>query len=139
VLPVVGFGMAATLSLVPLLLRSPRVASGPGAASSVALLAVVVTAVFTVSTVVILATMVADMVRFPLKGRHPLWAVVEIAKMWVLLPVAGLAFGVLPALDAQTKLALGLPLEWAVTAKSARPDDRSPHESTRASATDTDS
>lgn len=137
VLPVVGFGMAATLSFVPLLLTWPRVMSAPGAASSVALLAVVVSAFFTVSTVVILGTMVADMLRFPPEERHLLWPVIEIAKMWILLPVAGLAFGVLPALDAQTKLALGLPLEWAVTSKRMRHDDRPPHEP--ASATDTDS
>ncbi len=115
VLPVVGFGMAATLSLVPVLVRAP------GA------LPVVVASLFTASTVVIIGAMVSDVVRFPPAVRRPLWAVVEIAKMWTLLPVAGIGFGVLPALDAQTKLALGLLLEWKVTPKRLRRSTHSAH------------
>jgi hypothetical protein len=110
VLPVVGFGMAATLSFVPLFVGSP----GAG------LLPVVVTGLFAVSTVTMISAMTVDLLRFPPPDRRPGWAVLEVAKMWVLLPVAGVAFGVAPALDAQTKLALGLPLEWKVTPKRVR-------------------
>ena len=127
-IPVVGFGTGATLSLAPLLLRAPD------AAAAVAPLTVVITGLFVVSTVVIIASMVIDIRRFPPKPRGFMAVALEVAKMWALLPVAGLAFGVLPALDAQTKLALGLPLEWKVTAKSLRHDDRSSHESAPAQA-----
>jgi len=136
VLPVVGFGMTATLSFVPVLLRAPGAGPGSGTAPGVALLAVVVTGLFTVSTITLLASMAIDIVRFPPPGRHAPGVVLELAKMWVLLPVAGLVFGVLPALDAQTKLALGLPLQWKVTPKRLRHDDRAGHEPAPASATD---
>lgn len=135
VLPVVGFGMAATLSFVPLLLGGRTAGAGSGTPQGVALLALVVSGFFTVSTLTLLGSMAIDALRFPPAQRHRGWFVLEMAKMWALLPVAGLAFGVLPALDAQTKLALGLPLEWKVTAKRLRHDDRSPHEPASASAT----
>ncbi len=122
VLPVVGFSAAASLSLMPVLLRPPVA------------LAVVVTGLFTVSTVVIVASMVIDVVRFPPADPHLMWAALEIAKMWALLPVAGIAFGLLPALDAQTSLALGLPLEWKVTRKRLRVGVRPVRESAPASA-----
>ena len=129
VLPVAGFGMAATLSFAPVLLRAPG--AGPG--SGVALL-IVVTGLFSVSTVAILVSMAMDIVRFPPPGGHATGIVIEIAKMWALLPVAGLAFGVLPALDAQTRLAIGLPLEWKVTPKKLSHDDHSGRESAPTSA-----
>jgi len=77
-----------------------------------------------------IAAMVVDLLRFPPPDRRPGWAVIETLKMWALLPVAGIAFGVLPALDAQTKLALGLPLEWKVTPKKVRSGARAVGEST---------
>jgi hypothetical protein len=122
VLPVIGFSAAASLSLMPVLLRPP------GA------LAILVTGLFTVSTVVIVTSMAIDVVRFPPGDRHFMWAALEIAKMWALLPVAGIAFGLLPALDAQTSLALGLPLEWKVTPKRLRLGVRPARESAAASA-----
>lgn len=120
VLPVVGFGMAATLSFVPLFIRAP----------GAELLPAVVTGLFAVSTGVMIAAMVVDLLRLPPPDRRPGWAVIETVKMWALLPVAGIAFGVLPALDAQTKLALGLPLEWKVTPKKVRSGVRAVGEST---------
>jgi hypothetical protein len=136
VLPVVAFCMATSLSLAPLILRMPGAVPGPIAASSIALLTVLAGALFSISTVAILASMAIDLVRYPPPEQHFLWSVLEIAKMWVLLPISGFVFGVLPALDAQTKLALGLPLEWKVTPKRSRHDDRSGHESAPASAAD---
>lgn len=136
VLPVAGFGMAATLSFVPALLRTTVAGPGSAQAPGVATLALVIASLFTVSTLTLLAAMVVDIVRFPPPGRGIAGVVLEIAKMWVLLPVAGILFGVAPALDAQTKLALGLPLEWRVTPKKLRHDDRPEREVAPAPATD---
>jgi hypothetical protein len=102
---------------VPLLLRASIVGAGPASASDAALLTFVVGALFAVSTAAILSAMVIDLLRYPPAHAGPFRYALEIAKMWALLPVAGIAFGVLPALDAQTKLLLGLPLEWKVTPK----------------------
>ena len=115
VLPVLGFGMAALLSIVPFLLQLPGSNAAP---ADVAAITVAMSGLFTVSTVTLLACLSVDILTFPPKHGGVAGLVLEIAKMWALLPVAGLALGVAPALDAQTKLALGLPLEWRVTPKS---------------------
>jgi hypothetical protein len=120
ILPVLGFGMAFTLSLWPLLLRVPGSEAGRIPLADIALLGIVVSALFTVSTVTLLASIVVDIVRFPPPRGGAGAIALEIAKMWALLPVVGVILGVVPALDAQTKLALGLPLEWKVTGKSPR-------------------
>jgi hypothetical protein len=135
VLPVLGFGMAFTLSLWPLLLRVPGSQAGLIPLADIALLGIVVSALFTVSTVTLLLSIAIDVVRFPPPGAGAGAIALEIAKMWALLPVVGVALGVLPALDAQTKLALGLPLEWKVTAKSPRIGGPSAGEAVGASAT----
>ena len=139
VLPIVGFGAAATLSLVPLLWRTSGAGVAGGSASGIALLALVVTGLFAASTVTILASLAVDIVHYPPESGGVAGVLLEIAKMWVLLPVAGLAFGVLPALDAQTRLALGLPLEWHVTAKQLTVDEGSHSESFPASLAGSDS
>jgi len=136
VLPVVAFCMATSLSVAPLLLRVRGAVPGAGAASEVALLTVVVTGLFSIATVAILASMAIDLVYHPPRHRNTMWAGLELAKMWVLLPISIFVFGVLPALDAQTRLALGLPLEWRVTPKTLRRDRGAGHESAPASATD---
>jgi hypothetical protein len=136
VLPIVGFGMAATLSFVPVFLRASAPGAAAGSASDITLITLVVTGLFSVSTIALLASMAIDIANFPPPGGRAAGFVIEMAKMWLLLPVAGLVFGVLPALDAQTKLALGLPLEWKVTPKRFRRDDGPGRESAPASATD---
>ena len=136
VLPVVGFGAAATLSLVPLLWRTSGAGVAGGSAPEVALLTAVVSGLFAVCTVTILASLALDILRYPPRHGGVGGVLLEIAKMWALLPVAGLAFGVLPALDAQTRLALGLPLEWHVTAKRLSSDEHSPREPAPTSATE---
>jgi hypothetical protein len=118
VLPVLGFGMAALLSIVPFLLRLPGSNAAPGDVTAITL---AMSGLFTVSTLTLLACLAVDILTFPPKHGGAAGLVLEMAKMWALLPVAGLALGVAPALDAQTKLALGLPLEWRVTPKSLLP------------------
>lgn len=54
----------------------------------------------------------------PPKGRHPMsWATMVI--QWVLIPVAAIAYGAFPGIDAQTRLMLGKYLGFRVTEKKA--------------------
>jgi hypothetical protein len=128
VLPVLGFGAATTLSFLAVFLSVPGAGSGAGTASGVVLLAFIVSGLFVISTVTLLSAVALDIVRFPPPGNRTAGMVLEIAKTWVLLPVAGMVFSVMPTLDAQTKLALGLPLEWRVTPKRSRLDERTDRE-----------
>ncbi len=73
---------------------------------------------FTLGGVAILLTLMVELRRNP-PPRHmsPLRVLLEIAAMWMSLPVIGFCLGMLPALNAQTKLMLGLPLSYRATPK----------------------
>lgn len=51
------------------------------------------------------------------EDRAPWWDTVVAAGAWLLLPILGLIGSALPALDAHTRLLLGRPLHYQVTAK----------------------
>jgi hypothetical protein len=138
VLPVAGFFIATSLAFVPTWLLTRAALQVPAAMGQVTLIAELVAGLFVVSTAVMLSAMVIDLVRFRPARSGLLPIVLEIAKMYVLLPVAGLVFGAVPELDAQTKLALGVPLEWKVTTKGLRAGARPPREPAPASASDRD-
>lgn len=73
---------------------------------------------FAVGGVCIAATIALELFRNPPPRTVAFGRVAaEIAAMWFLAPLMGLLLGVVPALHAQTKLALGLPLAWRVTPK----------------------
>ncbi|MDY0087406.1 MAG: glycosyltransferase family 2 protein, partial [Coriobacteriia bacterium] len=74
--------------------------------------------VFGVGAVVMISTLVFEIIRQPLPrdvSRVRLFA--EQWLMWLSLPLLGLYLGMLPAIQAQTMLLLGMPLSYRVTPK----------------------
>jgi hypothetical protein len=57
----------------------------------------------------------------PREAPIPWWHTLFSAFSWLLLPVLGLIGSALPALDAHTRLLLGRPLQYQVTAKFSAP------------------
>ncbi|MBI4836666.1 MAG: hypothetical protein HY817_05415 [Candidatus Abawacabacteria bacterium] len=51
------------------------------------------------------------------KKRYPWWQHVMQVVQWIFSPFVTIIFGAIPAIDAQTRLALGKRLEWMVTEK----------------------
>jgi hypothetical protein len=75
---------------------------------------------FSVSGTIMACNILIELYRCPPPGRKPtmlLLTAAELALMWVLLPVIGFILGMLPAIEAQTRLALGIPLGYRVTPK----------------------
>lgn len=73
---------------------------------------------YTAGMVFLFGGIALDLVRHPPRpfARFPL-VVGELLVMWIALPVTTAYLSMLPALHAQTKLMLGLPLAWKVTPK----------------------
>ena len=73
---------------------------------------------FTIGTVVLVATILLELWRCPPPdGVSKLQTAVELILLWALLPVLGFVLGMVPALDAQTRLMFGVPLGYKVTPK----------------------
>jgi len=73
---------------------------------------------FTVGTVVMITSIVLELWRCPPPdGVSKLRTATEIIFLWFLLPALGFILGMLPALEAQTRLMLGVPLGYKVTPK----------------------
>lgn len=73
---------------------------------------------FTLGGVAILLTLLVELRRNPPPAHmSPIRVAIEIGAMWMSLPVIGFGLGMLPALNAQTKLMLGLPLSYKATPK----------------------
>ncbi len=64
------------------------------------------------------SALVLSIMLLPAPKRHyPWWQHVMQVLQWILSPFATVLFGAIPAIDAQTRLALGKRLEWMVTEK----------------------
>jgi len=73
---------------------------------------------FTFGTVVLVATILMELWRCPPPdGVSKLQTALECLFLWFLLPVLGFVLGMVPALDAQTRLMFGVPLGYKVTPK----------------------
>ena len=73
---------------------------------------------FTFGTVVLVTTILMELWRCPPPdGVSKLQTAVECLCLWFMLPVLGFILGMVPALDAQTRLMLGVPLGYKVTPK----------------------
>jgi hypothetical protein len=75
---------------------------------------------FTTGGLCMAATIIFELWRCPPPdGVSRVKTAVEIALLWPLLPIIGFYLGTMPALDAQTRLMLGIPLGYRVTPKFA--------------------
>jgi hypothetical protein len=73
---------------------------------------------FTCGTIVMISSIVVELWRCPPPDDvSKLQAAVEIIFLWFLLPVLGFILGMVPALEAQTRLMFGVPLGYKVTPK----------------------
>lgn len=73
---------------------------------------------FTAGGALMMLTLIVDIVRNPPPDSYPIWRVpIELAVMWFTTPLTGWYFGCAPALTAQTKLMLGIPIGYRVTPK----------------------
>jgi len=73
---------------------------------------------FTAGTIVMISSIVMELWRCPPPdGVSKFRTAVEIVFLWFLLPALGFILGMLPALDAQTRLMFGVPLGYKVTPK----------------------
>ena len=75
---------------------------------------------FTVGGLSMLSTILFELWRCPPPdGVSKFKTALEIALLWPMLPLIGFYLGTLPALEAQTRLMLGIPLGYRVTPKFA--------------------
>ncbi len=75
---------------------------------------------FSTGAVCMAATIVFELWRCPPPdGVSRVKTAVEIALLWPLMPLMGFYLGTLPALEAQTRLMLGIPIGYVVTPKFA--------------------
>ena len=75
---------------------------------------------FTTGGICMVTTIIFELWRCPPPdGVSRIKTALEIALLWPLLPVIGFYLGTLPALEAQTRLMLGIPLGYRVTPKFA--------------------
>lgn len=73
---------------------------------------------FTFGTIVMAVSILMELWRCPPPdGVSKLKTAAEIVVLWFMLPVLGFVLGMLPALDAQTRLLFGVPLGYKVTPK----------------------
>jgi hypothetical protein len=88
--------------------------------ASTALNVTVLRVMFSIGGLSMASTILFELWRCPPPdGVNRVLTAVEIALLWPLLPVIGFYLGTLPALEAQTRLMLGIPLGYRVTPKFA--------------------
>jgi len=88
--------------------------------SSIANNIVLLRAMFTTGGICMATTIVFELWRCPPPdGVSKVKTALEIALLWPLLPLIGFYLGTMPALEAQTRLMLGIPLGYVVTPKFA--------------------
>lgn len=73
---------------------------------------------FIMGAIVIGSSTIVELIRNPApKGWGSVRLALEVLLMWLTAPLVGFFLGTAPAVHAQTKLMLGLPLAWRVTPK----------------------
>ena len=82
--------------------------------------------IFHLASVSLVTTIILSLLFLPRPPvKRPLLKSVGLTLEWLLVPLAVTCFSALPALDAQTRLMLGWPLDFWVTEKRRRPFDPS--------------
>jgi hypothetical protein len=73
---------------------------------------------FGIGAIALVGTLGIELWRNPPPARYKLFKLpIELALGWLLLPLTGLYLGMLPALKSQSRLMLGIPFTYKVTAK----------------------
>jgi hypothetical protein len=86
--------------------------------ASIAQNIVILNVLFSLGTLIMLTSILLELWRCPPPdSKSRLGTAVEIVALWLLLPMLGLVLGMAPALSAQTRLMLGIPLGYKVTPK----------------------
>jgi cellulose synthase/poly-beta-1,6-N-acetylglucosamine synthase-like glycosyltransferase len=82
-------------------------------------------ALMTLAMLGVFASAVLSLPLLPPRPEHkPRWGHAVMVLQWALLPITFVVFGALPAIEAQTRLALGKRLGFWVTPKTANRDER---------------
>ena len=71
---------------------------------------------------IVISAVVAYGLLPPMPKGYPKWKRLEMLLQWVLVPISGVVFGSIPALDAETRLMLGKYLGFHVTHKERKHD-----------------
>lgn len=69
---------------------------------------------------VLISAIIAQGLLPPMPKHFPRWKRLEMVLQWVFVPISGVIFGSIPALDSETRLMLGKYLGFAVTAKERK-------------------
>jgi hypothetical protein len=69
---------------------------------------------------VLISAIIAQGLLPPMPKNFPNWRRLEMILQWVFVPISGVIFGSIPALDAETRMMLGKYLGFAVTAKERK-------------------
>ncbi|MBN2585624.1 hypothetical protein JXA59_03195 [Patescibacteria group bacterium] len=69
---------------------------------------------------VVISVIVAQGLLPPMPKHFPRWKRLEMILQWIFVPISGVIFGSIPALDAETRLMLGKYLGFAITAKERK-------------------
>jgi hypothetical protein len=69
---------------------------------------------------VLISAIVAQGLLPPMPKHFPKWKRLEMIIQWIFVPISGVIFGSIPALDAETRLMLGKYLGFAVTTKERK-------------------
>ena len=73
---------------------------------------------------VLISAIIAQGLLPPMPKNFPRWRRLEMILQWIFVPISGVIFGSIPALDAETRLMLGKYLGFAVTSKERRRETR---------------
>jgi len=85
----------------------------------------ITTTIFHLASLSLLITILLSISLLPAQRmRHPLLRKMRHAMEWILIPGISIFFSALPALDAQTRLMFGKYMEFWVTEKSRKKEDR---------------
>ena len=73
---------------------------------------------FAIGSLLLVTSIVLELWRCPPPdGISKIWIALEIIGLWIAMPLLGFVLGMVPAIEAQTRLMFGVPLGYKVTPK----------------------
>lgn len=114
--------MIAALGWLPLLLGGGRFEEGALAFN----LPLLTRFIMQIATIFLIFSLYINMVLLPKRpDKYSKWRTVSMILQWIFVPIVSTIFGSFPAIDAQTRLALGKYLEFFVTPKIRKSEIKS--------------